>query len=155
VVQGYRDARGKGSVYEGGLGVPLIVSGGGLARRGDRESALVASVDLYATIAELAGAGTREVNDSKSFAQLLVQPGTGLREFTYAEFSDAKRDDWAIRNNRFKLVSRSNAGTELYDLKNDPLEENNLIRPRVKLSGLAEVAGHMEELQAAARLIRQ
>lgn len=114
VVQGYRDARGKGSVYEGGVGVPLIVSGGGIARRGDRESALVASVDLYATIAELAGSGVKEINDSKSFAQLLVEPATGRREFVYAEFADARREDWTIRNDRFKLVSRSNVGDELY-----------------------------------------
>ncbi len=44
---GLRDA--KGSAYEGGVRVPLIVAGAGVTRRG-REDNLFVTADLYATI---------------------------------------------------------------------------------------------------------
>jgi arylsulfatase A-like enzyme len=42
----------KGSVYEGGVRVPLIVAGAGVTRRG-REDELFVTTDLYATILNL------------------------------------------------------------------------------------------------------
>ena len=58
VFQGPSRQRAKGSVYQGGVAVPMIISGRGVSRTGEREDALVSSVDLFATIANLAGAGT-------------------------------------------------------------------------------------------------
>ncbi len=46
--------RGKGSLYEGGVNVPLIVSGGPVVKRGETE-ALVDFTDILPTLADLAG----------------------------------------------------------------------------------------------------
>ena len=155
VVQGHVPGHGKGSVYEGGVAVPLIISGRGVTRAGERESALVSSVDLFSTIAALAGTGTEEFNDSKSFAGLLSSATTGPREYAYTEVKrDADpffRDDWAIRDDRYKLIQRLSAGPELYDLEADPFEQDNLLSNGTD----AAEAVILADLQARAGLIRQ
>ena len=49
---------GKGSLYEGGVNVPLIVSGGPVVKRGETE-ALVDFTDILPTLADLAGVSRR------------------------------------------------------------------------------------------------
>ena len=63
VGQGMRGS--KGSVYEGGVRVPLIVAGAGVTRRG-REDNLFVTTDIYATVLDLAGVPVSHVNDSYS-----------------------------------------------------------------------------------------
>ena len=48
-------ARGKGTAYEGGVHVPFIASGPGVARAGGETEALVSFADVFPTLAELAG----------------------------------------------------------------------------------------------------
>jgi len=151
VVQGHVRAHGKGSVYEGGVAVPLIISGRGVTRIGERESALVSSVDLFSTIAALAGSGTAEFNDSKSFAGLLSSATTGPREYAYAEIKNDMRDDWTIRNGRYKLIQRLSLAQELYDLDADPFEQDDLLADGTDASEAVILA----ELQMQADLIRQ
>ena len=154
VVQGHIPSHGKGSVYEGGVAVPLIISGRGVTRVGERESGLVSSVDLFATIADIAGTNTDEFNDSKSFSHLLTAATPSRREYSYAEIQSeatinrVERDDWTIRNDRYKLVDRLGPGQELYDLETDPFELTNLI-------GDVSLAATLAELRAEAALIRQ
>ena len=151
VVQGHARNHGKGSVYEGGVAVPLIISGRGVTRVGARESGLVGSVDLFATIASLAGTNTEEFNDSKSFAHLLTEATASRREYAYAEiksYDRDDRDDWAIRNTRYKLIDRLGLGQELYDLETDRFELDNRIDD-------IDLAATLTELQAQAALIRQ
>ena len=151
VIQGHVPSHGKGSVYEGGVAVPLIVSGRGVTRIGERESALVSGVDLFATIAALAGTGTEEIYDSKSFVELFSAAAAGPREYAYAEARDDTTDDWAIRNDRYKLIQRLSSGQELYDLEADPFEQDNLLVNGIDASESIILA----ELQAQADLIRQ
>jgi arylsulfatase B len=47
--------RHKGTAYEGGVHVPLIVAGPRVAEPGSESRALVHAVDLFATVAEIAG----------------------------------------------------------------------------------------------------
>ncbi|HEY8922992.1 MAG TPA: sulfatase-like hydrolase/transferase, partial [Polyangia bacterium] len=66
---GLRDA--KGSAYEGGVRVPLVVAGAGVTRRG-REDNLFVTTDLYATILDVAGVPVSHVNDSYSLKPLFA-----------------------------------------------------------------------------------
>lgn len=131
--------RAKASLFEGGTHVPLIVTGAGVARQGERELALVNSTDLFATIAELAGAtGQAAAEDSISFAQLLsddeADPG---RAYVYTEHFGqigaagnprrAQQFGWAIRDERWKYIELDNGNTFLFDLENDPYESANLV----------------------------
>jgi arylsulfatase A-like enzyme len=59
----YSRSKAKGSLYQGGVNVPLFISGPGITRTGERESALVNTTDLCSTIAALAGVNVDQVND--------------------------------------------------------------------------------------------
>ena len=54
-LKSYPTGKGKASVYQGGVNVPFVVSGKGVARVGETEDAMVNVVDIYATIVEAAG----------------------------------------------------------------------------------------------------
>ena len=151
VYQGSPRQRGKGSVYQGGVAVPMIISGRGVTRMGEREDALVSSVDLFATIANLAGTGTMEFNDSLNFADLLSSAGSGPRSYAYAEVvaEDLERDEWAIRNDQYKLMRQLPRPEELYDLQADPMERENLLRNGSNVDAI------LAELRAQAAMIRE
>jgi len=57
----FQSNHAKFTVYEGGINVPLIVSGPAVASPGREEKALVCTVDLFHTIAELHGLNARSV----------------------------------------------------------------------------------------------
>lgn len=75
-----RRERAKGTLYEGGIRVPLIVAGPAVKDPGRASDELVGAVDLFATVAELFGVDARAVLpaerelDSRSFAALLRDP---------------------------------------------------------------------------------
>ncbi len=133
-------AKAKLTVYEGGVRVPLIVSGPAVAEPGRTCDALVNASDLFATILELAGVDDLSQHpvplDSVSFVPYLVQPGCApLREFVYTEaffpngggpYEPLAR---AIRGERYKLIRRGPDASrdELYDLIADPWETQNLL----------------------------
>jgi hypothetical protein len=78
----------KSTLYEGGINVPLIVSGPEVQVPGSEVSALVDTTDLFATVLELAGssAASRAPLDSVSLVPYFADPGTPpARSFAYAE----------------------------------------------------------------------
>ena len=126
----------KGTVYEGGVNVPLIVVGPGVAEN-RASDALVNSVDMFTTIMELAGIDPRavvpddDVIDAVSFAPYLAQPDKpSLRKWIYADTFRAQDGveggQYAIRGERYKLLVR-NGQEELYDLANDRSEQHDLL----------------------------
>ncbi|MCA9491312.1 MAG: sulfatase-like hydrolase/transferase [Myxococcales bacterium] len=115
-------AHGKLSVFEGGINVPLLVSGPGV-RPGETQ-ALVHVVDLLPTIAEAAGAKPRAELDGVSFLDVLADPKrSGRREFVYVErFHPLGGGPFdlelqAIRDERYKLIVDKKGRKTLYDLK--------------------------------------
>ena len=71
----YKRQRVKGSLYKGGINVPMIISGKGVNRINAQEDALISTTDLFATISELCGISTDEIYDSISFKDLLNSIG--------------------------------------------------------------------------------
>ena len=138
----------KGSLTEGGVKVPMIVSGAGVTRQGERESSLINNTDFYATIADLAGSATTEIHDSQSFKALLSATTGADREYVYTEVS-GNTSGWTIRNDQYKLTVMANGAETLHDLASDPMENNNLLN-----SGM-DVTEIRNELFSAGSAIRQ
>ena len=156
----FRHGRAKGTIYEGGVNVPLIVSGPGIGR-GGVSGALVNSTDLFATILEMAGVNPETAipedvtTDSVSFMASLADPaGPSEREWLYADeffggFDGVDGADYAMRNARYKLL-RFEGVEEFYDLEADPYEYDNLLAGELTTHERAE----FEALREQIRLLR-
>jgi len=115
----------KGSLYQGGINVPMFVSGHGVSRSGSDDN-MICNTDIFSTIAELAGVEITEIHDSKSFAKLF-EAEASHREFQYSEMDDGQDDRWTISNGVYKLIVDANKKDEMYDLGSDPYEQNDLL----------------------------
>ena len=146
---GLRDA--KGSAYEGGVRVPLIVAGAGVTRRG-REDNLFETADLYATILDVAGVPVSHVNDSWSLKPLFTDEAASTgRTFNFSEISNGtSQRQYGLRDTRFKLVN--NLGNwELYDLVTDSHETTNLYQSAPYAAVRAALQADIATLKAGAK----
>ncbi|MCB9699059.1 MAG: sulfatase-like hydrolase/transferase [Alphaproteobacteria bacterium] len=121
-----RDPRkAKGTLFEGGTNVPLIVVGPGVFGGGTTD-ALVHVVDLLPTIAEWAGVDPKRTGrplDGVSFAPVLRDPtSAGARTTVYTErFSPPgpppyRSESFAIRDERYKLMVGKGEQERFFDL---------------------------------------
>ncbi|PQJ82820.1 sulfatase-like hydrolase/transferase [Polaribacter glomeratus] len=122
----FSSATVKNTLYQGGVNVPMFISGNSVSRSGTDDN-LINSTDLFATIAEIAGSSAKEIYDSKSFKTLFTQ-STTIREYQYTELVDGATDNWTISNGEYKLIVNSVGAEEMYHLVNDPYEKSNLLK---------------------------
>ncbi len=128
VVQEYSSQRSKGTVYQGGVNVPMIISGKGITRINETEEALINTTDIFATVTDLAETGTSQIHDSKSFKELFTISNTNFRDFVYTEIgNDSGGSDCTIRNATHKYILFDNGDEALYDLTNTFIESSNLL----------------------------
>lgn len=128
VGQSYPSGHYKQTVYQGGVQVPLIVSGAGVSRLGEEETAIVNTVDIHASILELTGASLQGgVHNSYSFAPLLANAGAVEKPYSYTEREGDLGMEWAIRDAQYKLIQFGDGREEFYDLIADPFETNDLM----------------------------
>ncbi len=126
-LQNYPTGRGKGTLYQGALNVPMIVSGAGVTRTGERENALVHATDIYATILEIGGANLPGgMYNSLSFKHKLDNSAGDERTYNYIEYSRAPENGWAIRDAQYKYIEFDDGRREFYDLLTDSFELVNL-----------------------------
>ena len=131
----------KFKLYEGGINVPLIISGAGVTNPGRESSALVNTTDLFATILETAGIDVAAVLpgvrlDSVSLVPIIKDPPSEpLRGFVFSDQfqlrGSGSNDGVTIRNqDGFKLIRFTNRPpmntVEFYDLLADPFEKMDL-----------------------------
>ncbi|MDB2462595.1 sulfatase-like hydrolase/transferase [Algibacter sp.] len=118
----------KSSLYEGGVRVPMIISGKSVERVNAVEQSLTQVTDIHATILELAGVevlgGTF---NSYSLKPALVFENQIPREINYIDFEDGGVQSWATRNDTYKLIEDENGNQEFYDVIADLKEENDLL----------------------------
>lgn len=148
----YISTQAKGSLYQGGIHTPLIVSGPVVSRSNERESALIGSTDLFATIAQLCGSETTKYHDSYSFKGLLDGTRASDRTYNYSEVlsTSPSKSGYTVRNDQYKLIQFDGGSRRLYNLNDDRYENNNLIN---KLNTADQTA--LDELTTEASLIRQ
>ena len=126
---------GKQSMYEGGLRVPTLVSWPGQIAAGSSTNQLNLSMDIYPTVIQLAGVEINHTVEGRSFLNTLLGNTEAEEErvvyFTRREggLTYGGKAYHALRKGDWKLLQNSPyQPMELYNLKTDPKEENDLIK---------------------------
>lgn len=137
----YDGKRSKGTVYQNGIHVPLCISGAMVKQGGRVSTALVHSVDLFATILHATGAAwksslpTGHTLDSKSLLPILQASNAApTRTWNYSErfkWGTPNVGTFTIRNKTYKIVRVTDTNgshkDQFYDLGKDPREESDLL----------------------------
>lgn len=130
----------KATVYDGGVHVPLIVAGAGVAQPGRVSEHLVHAVDLWATVQALLSVPVARPHDSVSFAPVLADPlASAARAAVYVRHAQPNGfgpKDWlehGAYDAGWSLLRRQGAvagpAVELFDLTADPDQSSNLWPP--------------------------
>jgi arylsulfatase A-like enzyme len=122
---------GKGSAYEGGVRVPLVVKWPGVVKSGAVHAAPVTSVDYFPTLLEMATAAPAAGVDGESIVPLLKGVEKLKRAaifWHYPHYHPGGATPYsAVRAGDWKLIHYlEDDRVELYDLKNDLGEKNDL-----------------------------
>ena len=154
----FESDRAKGTIFEGGVNTPLIITGPGV-ESGTVADALVNASDLFATIMEMAGIDAQATvpddvtYDSISFLPVLANADApSPREWLYVDefyngFAGIETANYAMRNERYKLL-RNNGEEEFYDLRNDPYEHENLLGGELTPAERAQYEALREQITA-------
>lgn len=122
----------KGSVYEGGIRVPLIARWPGRISAGRTVDAPAAFYDLLPTLVEIGGGGASHPTDGISLLPTLT--GRGIQrqhKFLFWDFNGyggqqaVRLGDWkGVRQN----IAKGDLQIELYNLARDPGERRNVAK---------------------------
>lgn len=134
---------GKGTAYEGGVRVPLIVKWKGKIKENTQSEVPVIGTDLFPTLAALTNSNISSINniDGVNIAPLLLGGQTIKRDALYWHYphyhSEGATPYSSIRDGDYKLISfYENGKMELYNLKNDVGEQNNLVEKEPKMAAM-------------------
>ena len=142
----HRMRQGKAQVYEEDIRVPLMVRGPGV-REGVALDQLALNIDFAPTIAELARATPGRAMDGRSLVPLLVSdtpPANNWRKDFLVEIyrtpGQLGQPGFALRTRHEMYVEFADGFRELYDLREDPYQLNNIFNSADK--------GHIKQLSA-------
>lgn len=125
---------GKGTLYEGGIRVPMCASWKGVIKPNTLTDRIALSMDIMPTILDAAGTPIRHQIEGRSFINTLHQKQEnplkrdlffGRKEggaYQGGRVEAIRRGDWKL------LRPMPNEPLELYNLKNDPYETTNLVQ---------------------------
>ena len=134
----------KRDLYEGGIRVPTIAYWPNRIKAGSTSDQPFYFGDLMATAAELAGTSSPSALDSISFLPTLINNSKQQkkREFIYWEFLEKKGAQALVlgESGRWKALRKNSAiaPIEIYDLKNDIGEINNIANIHPEIVSKAE-----------------
>jgi arylsulfatase A-like enzyme len=107
--------------------VPLIFVAPGVAEPGSRSSRAVSLMDIYPTLAELAGFASPAYIEGQSLVPLLQDPDM---EWDRPAVSTYPYNSHAVVNDRYRYIRYADGSEELYDFVEDPGEWHNLADDR-------------------------
>lgn len=128
--------RGKHNMYEDAVNVPFIISFPKMFQQNVFNNTNISLIDLMPTLAELIGAKVPSTAQGISLVNLLkenqeIQNRTVFSEFRGADYlllpGVKNVPSRMMKNGDFKFIYTHGIIQQLYDLKNDPDELNNLI----------------------------
>ncbi len=129
--------KSKGTIYDYGVRVPMIIAGPAVVSGNRTSNELINTLDLFATIAELCGFPnwTNSIPlvttiDSKSFLPIIKNQTSINRTWIFSEtFNTPVTVDHGktIRNQDYQLLRFDNGNEEFYNQTLDVEENNNLL----------------------------
>jgi N-acetylglucosamine-6-sulfatase len=149
----------KRTAWEESIRIPLLVRYPAQASDPIVSSQMVLNLDLAPTIAELCGVTGLERTDGRSFAALMRGPAKKWRTSFLYEYNFENEFPYtpnvrAVRTDDWKYIHYPNGEghpdtelAELYNLKNDPMEVNNLIVAPDAQRKLADLIRELQRLQ--------
>lgn len=134
----------KRDLYEGGIRVPMIARWPGKIRAGSICDHASAFWDFLPTAAELAGLEAPGDSDGISMLPVLLGKPQKAHQFLYWEFHRWNRQ--AVRMGHWKGIRFGTEGKlELYDLKNDIGEKNNVAAEHPEI--VAEIENYLRTVR--------
>ena len=115
--------------------IPFVISSPGVTRAGEASRQLAETVDIFPTLAELAGLPEPKVPqpiDGISLVPVLKDPSVRVRDHAFHAYPRGRKLGRAIRTERYRFVEWKNHSDptvpvdyELYDYEVDPWETQN------------------------------
>lgn len=138
---------GKSCPYEACTRVPFLVRMPDATHR--IEPALVSLADLAPTILDLTGVRPQVPLDGRSLAPVLAGRAPGP-DRVYLEFAGDDRVPawWALRGRRWLYVELATGERELYDLRRDPFELENVATDPARAPIVAVMASELARLRS-------
>ena len=141
-------------MYEESARMPLLARWPGVIEPGSVNNDLVSNLDFAETFLDIAGVAVPDDMQGRSLVPLFKghTPEDWRKSFYYHyyEFPGAHmvRRHYGVRTDRYKLINFYNLGEwELYDLKSDPREMNNIINDKGSQKIVAELKKELEALR--------
>lgn len=134
-VGGRHGLMGKQNLYEH-FKSPLILAGPGIPK--GESPALVYLYDLFPTCCDLAGLAVPKEVEGTSLVPLVKGDKKRVRDYLFAGYRDCQR---MVRDERWKMIWYPKVERfQLFDLKNDPWEIDDLAKKK-------EYAGRLDEMK--------
>lgn len=122
---------GKGSLREGGIRTPLLVSWPKKIKKGSSSEVLSAFWDMMPTFCDIASVPSPQTDGISLLPTLTGQPQKQQHDFLYWEYCEAGGEK-AVRMGQWKgyvqSILKGNREIELYNLELDPREQTNVAR---------------------------
>ena len=133
---------GKQNLYEHSMKVPTIISGPGIPKEKVKD-ALVYLYDLYPTLCDICRLPIPEGIDGQNLYRVIIGEKTGVRNSLYTAYRNTVR---AVRTDEWKLIRYPQQNyNQLFNLKHDPLEINNLAAAAEYKDKVDEMMGLLKE----------
>ncbi|MEW6738218.1 MAG: sulfatase, partial [Acidobacteriota bacterium] len=144
----HRLPSGKSTLYEEDIHVPMIVRGPSVAA-GRVVEELAGNLDLAPTFAELAGIKTPDFIDGRSLLPLLKNASHSIarwREvFLLERYFPVENQSRGLHTRVYKYLEYTNGERELYNLKKDPAELNNIYQQADKTL-ISELSSYLKKM---------
>jgi len=135
---------GKQDLYEHSMKVPLIIRGPGIPEN-KVSDALVYLYDLYPTLMSLCKLPKADGVDGKDITPVIFGKSDNVRSSLFTVYRNTVR---AVRNTEWKLIRYPQLHyNQLFNLKDDPLELNNLAEQPQFQSKVDELMNLIKEWQ--------
>mgnify|MGYP001822228794 CR=1 FL=1 len=116
---------GKETLWQRTTRVPFIWAGPGISKD-QKVKTTVSLIDLYPTFADLCGLPKKEDLEGVSLASVLKDPSTAAERSIFIPHTIRGGGGYAVVNSDWRYIQYGDGAEELYDLKKDPNEWDNI-----------------------------